>query len=162
MALVVVSLVAEHGVEYLLAATVLAGVIQVTLGALGVAKLMRFVPRSVMTGFVNALAILILLAQLPHLAGGDPAVFVLVAAGLAVIVVLPRVTKAIPPPLVAIVALTVFTVAAGVAVPTVGDEGELPSVLPWLGIPAVPLTFGTLSIVAPYALTLAAVGLLGR
>ena len=160
MALVVVSLVAEHGVEYLLAATVLAGVIQVTLGALGVAKLMRFVPRSVMTGFVNALAILILLAQLPHLAGGDPAVFVLVAAGLAVIVVLPRVTKAIPPPLVAIVALTVFTVAAGVAVPTVGDEGELPSVLPWLGIPAVPLTFGTLSIVAPYALTLAAVGLL--
>ncbi len=160
MALVVVSLVADHGVEYLLAATVLAGVIQVTLGALGVAKLMRFVPRSVMTGFVNALAILILLAQLPHLAGGNPTVLVLVATGLAVIVVLPRLTKAIPAPLVAIVALTVFTVAAGVAVPTVGDEGELPSVLPWLGIPAVPLTFGTLSIIAPYALTLAAVGLL--
>ena len=160
MALVVVSLVADHGVEYLLAATVLAGVIQVTLGALGVAKLMRFVPRSVMTGFVNALAILIALAQLPHLAGGNPAVFVLVAAGLAVIVVLPRVTKAIPAPLVAIVALTVFTVAAGVAVPTVGDEGELPSVLPWLGIPAVPLNLQTLSIIAPYALTLAAVGLL--
>ncbi len=160
MALVVVSLVADHGVEYLLAATVLAGVLQVVLGALGVAKLMRFIPRSVMTGFVNALAILIALAQLPHLTGGDPAVFVLVACGLAVIVVLPRLTTAIPAPLVAIVALTIFTIAAGVAVPTVGDEGELPSVLPFLGIPAVPLTLHTLSIIAPYALTLAAVGLL--
>ncbi len=160
MALVVVSLVKDHGVEYLLAATVLAGVFQITLGALGVAKLMRFVPRSVMTGFVNALAILILLAQLPHLAGGDPAVLMLVVAGLAVIVVLPRVTTAIPAPLVAIVALTTVTVAAGVAVPTVGDQGELPGVLPFLGIPAVPLNLDTLSIIVPYALTLAAVGLL--
>ena len=149
MALVVVSLVRDHGVEYLLAATVLAGIIQVTLGALGAAKLMRFVPRSVMTGFVNALAILILLAQLPQLTGGNPAVFVLVAAGLAVIVGLPRLTKAVPAPLIAIVALTIFTVAAGVAVPTVGDQGELPSVLPWLGIPSVPLSFATLSIIAP-------------
>jgi SulP family sulfate permease len=160
MALVVVSLVRDHGVEYLLAATVLAGVFQVALGALGVAKLMRFVPRSVMTGFVNALAILILLAQLPHLAGGDPAVLALVLAGLAVIVALPRVTKAVPAPLVAIVALTVLTVAAGIAVPTVGDEGRLPDALPFLGIPAVPLNFETLAIVAPYALTLSAVGLL--
>lgn len=160
MALVVVSLVADHGVEYLLAATILAGVFQATLGALGIAKLMRFVPRSVMTGFVNALALLILLAQLPHLAGGDPAVLALVAAGLAVIVVLPRLTSAIPAPLVAIVAVTVFTVAAGVAVPTVGDQGELPSALPLLGIPTVPFNLETLAIVAPYALTLAAVGLL--
>ena len=160
MALVVVSLVRDHGVEYLLAATVLAGAIQVTLGGLGVAKLMRFVPHSVMTGFVNALAILIFMAQLPHLTGGDPAVLALVAAGLAVIVLLPRLTKAIPAPLVAIVALTVFTVAAGVGVPTVGDEGTLPSSLPILGIPAVPFTLETLLIVAPYSLTLAAVGLL--
>ncbi|MEA2331010.1 MAG: sulfate permease, SulP family [Thermoleophilaceae bacterium] len=160
MALVVVSLVKDHGVEYLLAATVLAGIIQVTLGALGAAKLMRFVSRSVMTGFVNALAILIFLAQLPHLAGGNLAVFALVAVGLVVIVGLPRLTKAIPAPLVAIVALTVFTVVAGVAVPTVGDEGELPSALPLLGIPAVPFSLETLVIIAPYSLTLAVVGLL--
>ncbi len=160
MALVVVSLVADHGVEYLLAATILAGVIQVVLARLGVAKLMRFVPRSVMTGFVNALAILILLAQLPHLAGGNPAVLVLIAAGLAMIVLLPRMTTAIPAPLVAIVALTILTVAAGIAVPTVGDEGELPGTLPLLGIPAIPLSFDTLAIIAPYSLTLAAVGLL--
>ncbi len=160
MALVVVSLVADHGVEYLLAATVMAGVIQVALATLGVAKLMRFVPRSVTTGFVNALAILILLAQLPHLAGGNPAVLALVAAGLGLIVVLPRLTTAIPAPLVAIVALTIFTVAAGLAVPTVGDEGELPSVIPFIGIPAVPFNLETLGIIAPYALTLAAVGLL--
>ncbi|MEA2322036.1 MAG: sulfate permease, SulP family, partial [Solirubrobacteraceae bacterium] len=96
MALVVVSLVKEHGVEYLLAATVLAGAIQVTLGGLGIAKLMRFVPRSVMTGFVNALAVLIFLAQMPHLTKGNPAVFALVAAGLGVIVLLPKFTKAIP------------------------------------------------------------------
>jgi SulP family sulfate permease len=160
MALVLVGLVADHGVEYLLAATVLAGAVQVALGALGVAKLMRFVPRSVMTGFVNALAILIFLAQLPHLAGGGVTVLVLVAAGLAVMVLLPRLTSAIPAPLVAIVLLTLFCVLAGVAVPTVGDEGELPSTLPVLGLPAVPLTLETLQIVAPYALTLAAVGLL--
>ena len=160
MALVVVTLVKEHGVEYLLAATVLAGLVQVTLGALGIAKVMRFVPRSVMTGFVNALAILIFLAQLPHLADGDPAVLALVAAGLAVIFVLPKLTNAIPAPLVAIVAITIFTVAAGVAVPTVGDEGELPSALPLLGIPSVPFSLETLLIIAPYSLTLAAVGLL--
>ena len=160
MALVVVSLVEEHGVEYLLAATVLAGAIQVTLGALGIARVMRFVPRSVMTGFVNALAILIALAQLPHVADGDPVVLALVAAGLAIIVVLPRLTTAIPAPLIAILAITVLTVAAGIAVPTVGDEGELPSALPILGIPSVPVSFETLAIIAPYALTLSAVGLL--
>jgi SulP family sulfate permease len=160
MALVVVSLVRDHGVEYLLAATILAGVIQATLAVLGIAKVMRFVPQSVMTGFVNALAILILLAQLPHLAGGEFAVFALVAVALGVMVVLPRVTTAIPAALVAIVGLTVFAVVAGVSVPTVGDEGALPSALPFLGIPAVPVTLQTLTIVAPYALTLAAVGLL--
>jgi sulfate permease, SulP family len=160
MALVVVSLVKDHGVEYLLAATILAGAIQVTLGLLGVAKLMRFVPRSVMTGFVNALAILIALAQLPHLTDGGATVYVLVAIGLAIMYLLPRVTTAIPAPLVAIVLLTIFTVTVGVGVPTVGDEGELPSTLPILGIPAVPLSLEMLQIIAPYALTLAAVGLL--
>lgn len=160
MALVVVSLVDEHGVEYLLAATLLAGAIQVALGALGVARLMRFVPRSVMTGFVNALAILIFLAQLPYLRDVPWAVYPLVAAGLAIVFLLPRLTTAVPAPLIAIVALTLFTVALGVAVPTVGDEGELPSSLPVLGIPSVPLTLDTLATIAPYSLTLAIVGLL--
>jgi SulP family sulfate permease len=160
MALVVVSLVADHGVEYLLAATILAGAIQVTLGLLGVAKLMRFVPRSVMTGFVNALAILIFLAQIPHLTDGGATVYVLVAAGLAIIYLLPRLTTAVPAPLIAIVALTVLCVAAGITVPTVGDEGELPSALPVLGIPAVPFSLETLLIIAPYSFTLAVVGLL--
>jgi len=160
MALVVVSLVDEHGVEYLLAATIVAGVIQIVLGLLRVPALMRFVPRSVMTGFVNALAILILLAQIPHLTEGGTLGAVLVAAGLALIWIVPRITAAIPAPLVAIVVLTVLTVAGAIDVPTVGDEGPLPDALPILGIPAVPLSLETLMIVLPYSLTLAAVGLL--
>ena len=160
MALVVVGLVAEHGVEYLLAATIVAGAIQIVLGALGVPKLMRFVPRSVMTGFVNALAILIFLAQVPHLTRGGGTGLLLVAAGLALIVIVPRLTNAVPAPLVAIVVLTVGVVAGAIDVPNVGDEGELPSALPVLGIPAVPISLETLIIVAPYSVTLAAVGLL--
>jgi sulfate permease, SulP family len=160
MALVVTGLVKDHGLQYLLAATILAGVIQVVLGLLGVPKLMRFVPRSVMTGFVNALAILIFLAQVPHLTGGGALGYALVAAGLAVIFGLPRVTTAVPAPLVAIVALTVAVVAAGWSVPDVGDEGALPDALPVLGLPSVPFSLDTLTIVAPYAFTLAAVGLL--
>jgi SulP family sulfate permease len=160
MALVVVGLVEEHGVEYLLAATILAGVVQIVLGLLGVSKLMRFVPRSVMTGFVNALAILIFLAQVPQLTGGGALGYALVAAGLAMIFVLPRLFTAIPAPLVAIVVLTVATVAGAIDLPTVGDQGELPNALPILGIPAVPFSVETLVIVAPYALTLAVVGLL--
>ncbi|HST40860.1 MAG TPA: SulP family inorganic anion transporter [Conexibacter sp.] len=160
MALVVVSLVEEHGVEYLFAAALLAGAFQIVLGLLGVAKLMRFVPRSVMTGFVNALAILIFLAQIPYLTDGGLAGWLLCAVGLAIIYSVPRLTTAIPAPLVAIVTLTVVVVAAGISVPDVGDQGELPSTLPILGIPSVPFSFETLSIIAPYALTLAAVGLL--
>ncbi len=160
MALVIVGLVKEHGVEYLLAATILAGAIQIALGLLGVPKLMRFVPRSVMTGFVNALAILIFLAQVPHLVEGGGLGLVLVAAGLGLIFVVPRLTSAIPAPLVAIVVLTVAAAAGGIDVPTVGDEGALPDALPILGIPAVPFSLETLVIVAPYSLTLAAVGLL--
>ncbi len=160
MALVVVGLVKEHGVEYLLVAGILAGLIQITLGVLRVPRLMRFVPRSVMTGFVNALAILIFLAQVPYIRDGGLVGIGLIAAGLVVIYGLPRLVKAVPAPLVAIVLLTLFVVFVGVEVPDVGDEGELPSALPVLGIPAVPFTLETLTIVLPYSLTLAAVGLL--
>jgi SulP family sulfate permease len=160
MALVVVSLVQDHGVEYLLAATLLAGAIQVTLGYLGAARVMRFVPRSVMTGFVNALAILIFLAQLPYLRDVPSIVYVLVVAGLAMIYLVPLVTKVIPAPLIAITALTAYVVLVDVDVPNVGDQGALPDSLPILGIPSVPLTLETLGIILPYALTLAAVGLL--
>jgi SulP family sulfate permease len=160
MALVVVPLVKAHGVEYLLAATILAGAFQIVLGLLGVPKLMRFVPRSVMTGFVNALAILIFLAQVPHLVKGGAAGWAMVAAGLALIYAVPRVTKAVPAPLVAIVVLTIAAVAGGIHVPTVGDEGKLPDALPVLGIPGVRLSLHTLTIIAPYSITLAFVGLL--
>jgi sulfate permease, SulP family len=160
MALLMVPLVREHGVEYLFVATIMTGVIQVLFSWLGVAKLMRFVPRTVMTGFVNALAILIFLAQMPYVLGESWMVWTMVAGGLAVMYGLPRLTKAIPAPLVAIVALTTVAVAFEVRVPTVGGMGELPSTLPVLGIPAVPFTLETLTIVAPYALALAFVGLL--
>jgi sulfate permease, SulP family len=160
MALLMVPLVREHGVEYLFAATIVTGVVQVLFGWLGIARLMRFVPRTVMTGFVNALAILIFLAQLPYVIGESWAVWAMVGGGLVIMYGLPRVTKAIPAPLVAIVALTTVAFTFDVRVPTVGGMGELPSTLPVLGIPAVPLTLETLTIVAPYALALAFVGLL--
>jgi SulP family sulfate permease len=160
IALVVAPLAREHGVDHLFAAVVLGGVLQVALAWLGVARLMRFLPRSVMVGFVNSLAILILLAQLPQLLGVSWLVYPLVAAGLALIYGLPRVTNAVPSPLVAIVLLTAVTVTAGLVVPTVGDEGELPSSLPAIGLPSVPFTLDTLVLIAPYALGVALVGLL--
>ena len=160
MALVVVSLVKDHGVEYLLAAGILAGVIQIVLGVLRVPRLMRFVPRSVMTGFVNALAILIFLAQVPYIRDGGVLGVALILAGLAMIYTVPRLTSAIPSPLVAIVLLTVVVVAGGIDLPNVGDEGELPSALPLLGLPSVPFSLETLGIILPYSLALAAVGLL--
>ena len=160
MALVVVSLVKEHGVEYLFAATILAGVIQVALGALGVGRLMRFIPRTVMIGFVNALAILIFLAQLPHFIGHGPAVYAMVALGIAIIIGLPRLTTAIPAPLVAIAVIGFGGALLGIVVPTVGDMGALPEALPFFSLPDVPFGLETLSIVAPYAFTLAFVGLL--
>lgn len=160
MALVVTPLVKDHGLEYLLAATVLAGAFQIVLGVLRVPRLMRFVPRSVSTGFVDALAILIFLAQVPHLRQGGGLGLVLVVGGLLVLYTVPRLTKAVPAPLIAIALLTVLVVAVGIDVPNVGDEGELPSTLPVLGIPSVPFTLDTLTTVLPYSLTLAAVGLL--
>jgi len=160
VALVVAPLVREHGVEYLVATVILAGVLQIGLGLLGVARLMRFIPRSVMVGFVNALAILIFLAQIPHLVDVPWLVYPLVAAGIAIMVLLPRITTAVPAPLVAIVLLTVVTVGTALQVPTVGDEGALPDSLPSLFIPDVPLTMETLRIIGPVALAVAAVGLL--
>ncbi|SFT33314.1 sulfate permease, SulP family [Actinopolyspora lacussalsi subsp. righensis] len=160
IALVLAPVARQYGVDYLVATVILGGVFQAVLGMLGVARLMRFLPRSVMVGFVNALAILIFTAQLPYLTGVPWSVYALVAVGLAVMIGLPRLTTAIPAPLVAIVALTVFTVAAGIAVPTVGDQGELPSSLPVPGLPSVPATFETLRIIAPYAIAMALVGLM--
>jgi len=160
VALVVAPLARDYGLDYLIVAVVLGGLIQVLFAVLGVAKLMRFIPRSVMVGFVNSLAILIFLAQLPHLTDVPWLVYPLVAAGLAVIAFWPRLTKVVPAPLVAIVILTVVTVAAAIAVPTVGDEGALPEGLPGLFIPDVPFDLETLRIVFPYALGLALVGLL--
>ncbi|MGI5290206.1 SulP family inorganic anion transporter [Nonomuraea polychroma] len=160
IALVVAPLAREHGLGYLIATVILGGLIQVALGALGVAKLMRFVPRSVMVGFVNALAILIFMAQVPELTGVPWIVYPLVATGLALMVFFPRVTKAIPAPLVSIAALTAITIGAALAVPTVGDRGALPSALPVPGLPDVPYTLDTLVLIAPYALAFALVGLM--
>ncbi|GAB2810110.1 SulP family inorganic anion transporter [Streptomyces daliensis] len=160
VALVMAPLNREHGLGYLVAAVILAGVFQIVLGALGVAKLMRFVPRSVMVGFVNALAILIFMTQVPEMHDVPWPVYPLIVGGLALMVFFPRVTKVVPAPLVSIVVLTVITVAAGIAVPTVGDKGELPSSLPVPGLPDVPFTADTLTTIAPYALAMALVGLM--
>src|SRR5690606_22745425 len=127
---------------------------------LGVARLMRFIPRSVMVGFVNSLAALVFLAQVTHLVGVPWAVYPLVAAGIAIIVLLPRRTTVVPAPLVAVVLLTGVVVLAGIDVPTVGDEGALPDSLPGIALPDVPITLGTLRVIAPYALAMALVGLL--
>ncbi|MFI5593923.1 SulP family inorganic anion transporter [Amycolatopsis sp. NPDC051758] len=160
IALVVAPLAREHGLGYLVAAVILGGLFQIVLGALGVAKLMRFVPRSVMVGFVNALAILIFLAQVPELIDVPWPVYPLFAAGLVIMVLFPKFTKVIPAPLVSIVALTALTIAAGITIPTVGDKGALPSSLPVPGVPDVPFTWSTLTLLAPYALAFALVGLM--
>jgi SulP family sulfate permease len=160
VALVIAPLNREHGLGHLVAAVILAGVLQVVLGALGVAKLVRFIPRSVMVGFVNALAILMFLAQLPEVRDVPWAVYPLVVGGLALMVFFPRITRAVPAPLVSIAILTTITVAAGIAVPTVGDKGALPSSLPVPGLPDVPFTLDTLTTIAPYAVAMALVGLM--
>ena len=161
-ALLMVSLARDHGLQYLLAATVLAGLIQIGAGLLRLGFVMRYVSKSVMTGFVNALAILIFVAQLPEL---DPnkvswLTFVLVAAGLAIIYLFPLLTKAVPSPLVAIVVLSGLTATFGWDVRTVGDMGALPDTLPVFLIPQVPPTLETLTIILPYSVAVAVVGLL--
>ncbi len=162
VAVLVVPLVRDHGVEYLFAATVLMGVFQGLAALLRLDLLMRFISRSVITGFVNALAILIFMAQLPQLTGEAMTVttYAMVAGGLAIIYGLPRLTNAVPSPLVAIVLLAAGSIAFGADVFTVGDMGDLPDTLPWFHLPDVPLSWETLRIIAPYSLAMAAVGLL--
>ncbi len=159
-AVLMTGLVRDHGVQYLFAATILMGVLQILAGVLKLGRLMRFVSQSVMTGFVNALAILIFLAQLPQLVNVPYATYALIAVGLAIIYLFPRLTRAIPSPLVAIAVLTTATALFRLDVRTVADLGQLPSALPSLGIPDVPYTLETLRILLPVSLTLAAVGLL--
>ena len=162
MALVMVTLVKEHGLQYLLAATLLTGVLQIIAGLLKLGSLMRFVSRSVVTGFVNALAILIFLAQLPEITGENATlpVYIMLAAGLVIIYGFPYVTKAVPSPLVCIVVLTGVAMYMGLDIRSVGDMGELPDSLPVFLLPDVPLTWETLAIIFPFSMTLAVVGLL--
>ena len=160
VALVVAPLSLKYGLQYLIAAVLLGGALQVVLGLIGVASLMRFVPRSVMTGFVNALGILLFLAQVPNLRNVPWAVYPLVLLGLAIMVGFPKLTTVVPAPLVALVLLTTLTIGAGIAVPTVGDKGKLPNSLPHLGLPDVPYSVHTLGIIALPAVTMALVGLL--
>lgn len=163
MALLMVTLVKEHGLEYLLAATLLTGVFQIIAGYIKLGSLMRFVSRSVVTGFVNALAILIFMAQLPELTNVTWHVYAMTAAGLGIIYLfpyLPVVGKALPSPLICIVVLTAFAMIYGIDIRTVGDMGELPDTLPIFLWPDVPLNLETLMIILPYSLGLAVVGLL--
>jgi sulfate permease, SulP family len=160
IAVLVLPLVRDHGVEYLFAATILMGVIQAIAGFLRLNLLMQYVSRSVITGFVNALAILIFIAQLPELIGVPMLTYALVAGGLAIIYLFPLLTRAVPSPLVAIALLTALAFYAGMDVRTVGDMGELPNSLPSFLIPDVPFTLETLQIILPFSATMAAVGLL--
>ena len=163
MALLMVTLVKNHGLEYLLAATLLCGVLQIAAGYLKLGSLMRFVSRSVVTGFVNALAILIFMAQLPELTNVTWHVYAMTAAGLGIIYLfpyVPKIGKLIPSPLVCIIVLTAVAMSVGLDIRTVGDMGELPDTLPIFLWPDVPLTFETLAIIFPYSAALAVVGLL--
>ncbi|MDX2346265.1 MAG: SulP family inorganic anion transporter [Legionella sp.] len=160
MALLMVTLVKAHGLQYLLAATLLTGVVQIIFGYLRLGSLMRFVSRSVVTGFVNALAILIFAAQLPELTHVTWHVYAMTAGGLAIIYLFPYMNKTIPSPLVCIIVLTIISIYFDLPIRTVGDMGKLPDTLPVFLFPHIPLTFETLAIIFPYSLALAVVGLL--
>lgn len=160
MALLMVPLVSEHGLEYLLAATILTGIIQILFGIFKVAKVMKFIPRAVMIGFVNALAILIFMAQVPHFLGISTMTYVFVAITLAIVYIVPRFLKAVPAPLIAIVLLTAIAIYSGFDLRTVGDLGNISQSLPSFLIPNVPFNLETLMIILPYSLALAIVGLL--
>ena len=160
VALVIAPVAPTYGIDYFIATVMLAGVFQVILAVLGVAKLMRFIPRSVMVGFVNALAIFVFGSQFPQLIGVPWLVYPLVALGVVVMLVMPRITKVIPAPLVSVVIVTGVVLAFGIAVPTVGDQGELPRSLPSLFVPDIPWTWETFTIIAPFALGVALVGLM--
>ncbi|KGE17009.1 sulfate permease [Paenibacillus wynnii] len=160
MALVMVPLVREHGLNYLLAATILTGVIQALFGVLKIAKLMKFIPRAVMIGFVNSLAILIFMAQVPHFWGISTMTYVFVAITLLIVYVIPLFFKAIPAPLIAIVVLTSVVIYSGLDLSTVGDLGNITKTLPSFLIPDVPFNMETLQIIFPFSIALAIVGLL--
>src|SRR5699024_9737842 len=160
MALVMAPLVREHGLDYLLVATVLTGIIQLLFGIFKVSRFMKFIPRAVMIGFVNALAILIFMAQVPHFIGISNMTYLFVAITLAIVYILPRFFKAIPAPLIAIVVLTSVALYANIDLRSVGDLGAITRSLPEFFIPNVPLTFETLAIVFPFSLALTIVGLL--
>ncbi|MDD3798633.1 MAG: SulP family inorganic anion transporter [Novosphingobium sp.] len=160
VAVLVTPLVRDHGVEYLFAATILIGIFQALAGLARLDLLMQFVSRSVITGFVNSLAILIFMAQLPQLTGMTWHTYAMVAGGLAIIYLMPRVTRAVPSPLIAILVLSAISIATHAPVNTVGDMGHLPDGLPSFALPQVPLTWETLHIIAPYSAAMAAVGLL--
>lgn len=159
-ALIIAPIAREYGLDYFLATVILAGVFQLILGFAGAAKLMRFIPRSVMIGFVNSLAILIFMAQLPHLIDVPVAVYPLVLLGVLIMLFVPKLTKVIPAPLIAILFVMGAVFIAEIKVPTVGDQGELPQSLPSLLTPTVPLTMETFNLIAPFALAMALVGLL--
>lgn len=160
MALLMVPLVRDHGLEYLLAATILTGVIQILFGVFKVAKVMKFIPRAVMIGFVNALGILIFMAQVPHFLGINNITYVFVAITLAIVYIVPRFFKAVPAPLIALVLLTAVAIYAGFDLRTVGDLGNISQSLPTFLLPDVPVNLETLMIILPYSLALAIVGLL--
>lgn len=160
IALVIAPVARGYGMDYFIATVLLGGVLQIVLGALGVAKLQRFIPRSVMLGFVNALGIMIFTAQLEHLIDVPWIVYPLVGLGVVIMIFFPKLTSVIPAPLVTIIVLTGLVIAAGLTVPTVSDMGKMPETLPSLFIPNVPWTLETLQIIAPYALAMAVVGLM--
>ncbi|MEK4010193.1 SulP family inorganic anion transporter [Peribacillus sp. FSL M8-0224] len=160
MALLMVPLVKEHGLNYLLAATILTGVIQVIFGVFKIARFMKFIPRAVMIGFVNSLAILIFMAQVPHFLGISSLTYIFVAITLVIVYVFPRFIKSIPAPLIAIIVLTTISIFSGAELRTVGDLGAITQSLPSFFIPDVPFSFETLKIIFPYSIALAIVGLL--
>ncbi|OIJ14525.1 sodium-independent anion transporter [Anaerobacillus arseniciselenatis] len=160
MALVIVTLVADHGLQYLLAATILTGIFQILFGVFKLARYMKFIPRSVMVGFVNALAILIFMSQLEYFIGHRPMIYALVALTLLVIYIFPYISKAVPSTLVAIIIVTALAVVMNIQAWTVGDMGTIPRTLPEFLIPAVPFNLETLMIILPYSVALAVVGLI--
>ncbi len=160
MALVMVPLVRDYGLEYLFAATILTGLIQVLFGIFKVAKLMKFIPRAVMIGFVNSLAILVFMAQIPHVIGGNVMTYVFLAVTLCIVCFVPKFFRAIPAPLIAVILLTAAAILGGIEMKTVGDLGSITQSLPSFLIPDVPFTFETLAIIFPFSLSLAIVGLM--
>ncbi|WP_077305605.1 SulP family inorganic anion transporter [Terribacillus halophilus] len=160
MALLMVTLVKDHGLEYLFATTILTGILQLLFGVLGIARFMKFIPRSVMVGFVNSLAILIFMAQVPHFIGINTTTYIVVGVTLAIIYLFPLITKAVPAPLVAILAVTILSVFLHLDIRSVGDLGQIKQALPSFLVPNIPLNWETFQIIFPTALALSIVGLL--